>query len=95
MSGDDERDSPFAVGDCVSVTDRIGVIGTRVPTETSGVVAGVAPAGEVEVHFVNGRVELVDAHRLRAHTPPTSSDTPSVLALDNDRNPALYAESGR
>jgi hypothetical protein len=38
------------------------------PSETCGVVAGVAPAGEVEVHFVNGRVELVEAERLRAHT---------------------------
>ncbi|MDP9093431.1 MAG: hypothetical protein M3N95_10980 [Actinomycetota bacterium] len=63
MPAADPRPDVFSVGDCVVAIYAIGLFRTRVPRGTRGEVAGLAPAGEVEVHFANGRVELV---------PPTS-----------------------
>jgi hypothetical protein len=47
----------------VAVHD-IGVFRPRVRQGTVGTVAGVTPAGEAEVLFDNGRVELVAPDRL-------------------------------
>lgn len=57
--------SPFAVGDCVVVMHDIGFIRARVPRGTEGSIAGFTPAGEAEVAFTNGRVELVPLDHLR------------------------------
>lgn len=59
------RTARFGTGDRVSAPERIGVFGTRVPAGTCGVVAGITVVGEMEVHFDNGRVELVTPDRLR------------------------------
>lgn len=49
----------FAVGDRVVAARGIGIIRPRVPRGTVGVVAAYSPVGELEVQFVNGRVELL------------------------------------
>jgi hypothetical protein len=58
--------SSFAVGDHVVVKDDIGLLRPRVPHGMSGVVAAFGPDGELEVQFANGRVELLDQHKLIA-----------------------------
>jgi hypothetical protein len=58
--------SRFAVGDHVVAKDGIGLFRPRVPHGMSGVVAAFGPDGELEVQFANGRVELLDPHRLIA-----------------------------
>lgn len=50
---------PFRLGDRVLAMHGIGLIRPRVPRGMPGVVAGFSPAGEIEVQFANGRVELV------------------------------------
>jgi hypothetical protein len=59
MHAADPRPDLFSVGDCVVAIYAIGLFRSRVPRGTRGEVAGIAPTGEVEVHFANGRVELV------------------------------------
>jgi hypothetical protein len=53
------------VADRVTAVDDIGLFRPRVPSGTSGTVAAVSRLGEVEVHFDNGRVELVRPDRVR------------------------------
>jgi hypothetical protein len=52
----------------------IGLFRPRVPRGARGEVAGIAAAGEIEVHFANGRVELVRptslAHCVAADAEP-------------------------
>jgi hypothetical protein len=50
----------------VVATEGIGLIRPRVPRGTVGVVAAYTPAGEIEVQFVNGRVELLKPGLLAA-----------------------------
>jgi hypothetical protein len=59
MPAADPRPDVFSVGDCVVAVYAIGLFRPRVPRGTQGRVAGLSPAGEMEVHFTNGRVELV------------------------------------
>jgi hypothetical protein len=49
----------FSVGDCVVALYAVGLFRPRVARGTRGEVAGISPAGEVEVQFANGRVELM------------------------------------
>jgi hypothetical protein len=57
---------PFPVGTRVVARRGIGLLRPRVPEGTAGVVAGYSPAGEVEVEFANGRVELLPPSWLTA-----------------------------
>jgi hypothetical protein len=59
MPDAEPRPDVFSVGDCVVAIYAIGLFRPRVPRGTRGEVAGLAVAGEVEVLFANGRVELV------------------------------------
>jgi len=61
-----ERRTAFAVGDRVVAARGIGMIRPRVPRGTEGVVAAHSPVGELEVQFVNGRVELLTPDALTA-----------------------------
>jgi hypothetical protein len=55
----------FEVGDRVIARVNIGgIFRPRVRRDTRGVVAGRTPAGELEVHFDGGGLELVDPERL-------------------------------
>lgn len=65
MNNRKARAANVTPGDRVLVTERIGIIGTRVPARTCGVVVAITVLGEVEVHFDNGRVELVTTDRIR------------------------------
>lgn len=49
----------FAVADRVRAARDIGAFRPRVPRGTVGMVMGFSPAGELEVEFANGRVELL------------------------------------
>jgi hypothetical protein len=49
----------FRVGDRVRAVRDIGIVRPRVPRGTVGVVMAFSPAGDIEVEFVNGRVELL------------------------------------
>lgn len=62
----DARSTPFAVGARVVAARGIGLLRPRVPQGTVGVVAAYSPVGEIEVQFVNGRVELLHASALTA-----------------------------
>jgi hypothetical protein len=66
METHDAEPGPFAVGDHVAAKEGIGLFRPRVPRGTLGVIAAFTPAGELEVQFANGRVELLDPHRLIA-----------------------------
>jgi hypothetical protein len=67
MTGDKRREpTRFAIGDPVVAKQPIGVLRARVPQGTRGVIAGVSPAGELEVQFANGRVELIAPDRVAA-----------------------------
>ena len=64
---DDCEDAPvtFDIGDGVVTLYDIGLLRPRVPRGTAGIVAGRrADASELEIHFANGRVELVSPHTL-------------------------------
>jgi hypothetical protein len=55
----------FEVGDRVMArVDIGGIFRPRVRRDTRGVVAGRTPAGELEVHFDGGGLELVVPERL-------------------------------
>jgi hypothetical protein len=56
----------FEVGDRVVAVTGIGAIRPRVPKGTLGLVVASTPVGELEIHFTNGRVELVAPARLAA-----------------------------
>jgi hypothetical protein len=69
MPDTEPRPDVFSVGDCVVAVYAIGLFRTRVPRGTRGEVAGLTPAGELEVQFANGRVELVQANGLALCVP--------------------------
>jgi hypothetical protein len=64
MPAADPRPDVFSIGDCVVALYAIGLFRPRVPRGTQGEVAGLTQAGEVEVQFANGRVELVRPNSL-------------------------------
>ncbi len=57
----------FDIGDRVITLCPIGLLRPRVPRGATGIIAARSPTLELEVHFDNGRVELVQSHTLASY----------------------------
>jgi hypothetical protein len=82
---------PFEVGDRVIAVTGIGAIRPRVPQGTLGLVVASTPAGELEIHFSNGRVELVAPAKLAAAKADPDPVRPSHDPTENPDHPTSSA----
>jgi hypothetical protein len=74
----------FEVGDRVIAVTGLGAVRPRVPKGTLGLVVASTPVGELEIHFTNGRVELVAPAKL---APVQTDPDPARPSRDPTENP--------